>query len=462
MSLLPLAAPAALFLSALLFLTEGALASRKAPSLRKIHLPLFSLLLLLSLVPLLLAAPESLFHGQFLWDSLSRYSGLLLGFSALSAMLLLPGYSRKSEVPGAETAALLFLGNLALLLLSSTTHLLTALLALDAFSFITVLLGGILRDRRSSEGAMKTFFLGLTASLFSLFGLALLFGATGKADIASLVSLSPSPLLKAGLLLFLFSFLFKFAMAPLHSWAPDLYQVAPAPLGAYLSTAPKVGIALFLLRLSPALTPLLPFLGAFVIITVLWGNLCALRQEDLRRLAAYSSVAHSGYMALALLLPSPFRGNALLFYLTVYVIMNLSLFQALSLLPEGPELSPSLENLKGWGKDEPWIAGFLAFALLSLAGFPPTPGFLAKAILFLPALEKGLFLPVGAALLGTLISVAAYFRLFAPIYFSSGSTLKGGDRRGRALLALSSLLLLVLTLWPKGLTLLIKEVFSHV
>ncbi|HEX5034964.1 MAG TPA: NADH-quinone oxidoreductase subunit N, partial [bacterium] len=305
-------------------------------------------------------------------------------------------------------------------------------LGLEILSLSLYALVGFRRyDPRSGEAAFKYFLLGSVATAFLLFGIAMLYGSTGTMDLAKLPqSLSDpalQPIYQLSALLILLGFAFKVAAVPFHFWAPDAYDGAPMPVTGFMAAGVKVAAFGALLRVMQAWAPSvsLPWQKWIVMLafaTMLIGNLVALRQKHLKRLMAYSSIAHAGYLLLgfATLVAGGFRAEAIspiLSYLAVYSLMTLGVFAVLTLLSSrGTEVN-QLEDLDGLADRHPALAAALSVFLISLAGVPPTAGFLAKYYLFSQAIEVGLYPLAIAGILASAISLYYYLAPIVRMYF---------------------------------------------
>jgi NADH-quinone oxidoreductase subunit N len=332
-----------------------------------------------------------------------------------------------------EFYALLIFAGLAICLASSATDLISVYLAMEFLSITSYVLAGYLRNnKKSNEAGVKYFLYGAVTSAVMLYGMSLLYGATGTTDLAGIAQglLAGGETVQwlaiAAMIPLLAGFGFKIVLAPFHQWAPDTYEGAPTPVTAFLSVGSKAaGFAILMRVLLTALgnnvfrfgIGWMAFLMALSIISMLLGNLIALRQTNIKRMLAYSSIAQAGYIvigfiSLALNVESPFLGiNGVLFYLFAYMFTNLAAFSAVIAF-ESATGSTEIADYRGLVKRSPVIAVVLFIAMLSLAGVPGTGGFLAKFFVFGSALQMGLSQTFALALVGILTSVvAAYYYL---------------------------------------------------
>ncbi len=355
--------------------------------------------------------------GLLLQDPVGIFAGVLILVFTFLVFLMADGYDLKAGIREGELYILLALSTAGALVMVTTRHLLVAFLGMEVLSVANYALAGLRRDELSKEASVKYALLGVFASAFFVLGMAFYYGAGGGFIINSRVAAGTSPMAMAGVFLLISALMFKVSLVPFHFWTPDVYQGSPSPITAYFSVVTKVAGFVLLLRLSDfAIHPEFRwFVGTVALLSMVYGNLVALRQRDIKRLMAYSSISHAGYMALALLLGQG-AGWVLLFYLTVYGFMNLGAFSVISSLVE----SNALDDYQGLSRTHPPLAAFLAFFLVSLAGFPPTAGFLGKFLLFSQAGGAGYWALVVVAVLTTLVSVYYYLRVVLYMYMREG------------------------------------------
>jgi NADH-quinone oxidoreductase subunit N len=354
---------------------------------------------------------------------------LMAVFVLVAAFVVLMSlvYAARQDVDLGQLCGLLLLAVAGLMIMVSSTDWLVVFLGLEVLSVASYALTGLRRnDRASSEAAAKYFLMGSFAGAFFVFGLAITFGTSGSLDLASgLVRGAAAPSLPAGtavgLGLIVVALFFKIAIVPFHMWAPDVYEGAPTPVTAFLTIAPKAaGLTVLLRALEPVLgrggVPAAvfgPAVSVAAVLTMFVGNLAALRQTNVKRLLAYSAVAHSGYLLVAVVAGD---GPSLVFYLIAYLFMNAGAFAVLTAVTGDGDGAATLAGFAGLGRRHPALAACLAVFLLSLAGFPPTAGFLAKFYVFSAAVAKGHIGLAVAAVLASLISVAYYLKLIVAMY----------------------------------------------
>jgi len=368
----------------------------------------------------------SYFQRGLALDDLAVFLTLLFLLAVAFVILLSLKYIRQQDANHGEIFGLLLLALSGLMIMTSSSDLLVIFLGLEVLSVSSYALAGLRRKaEKSGEAALKYFLLGSFASAFLVLGLAFLFGAARSLAVPEIVAhfkaASGSPALGlAGLALVLVGFGFKIAVVPFHMWTPDVYEGAPTPVTAFFSIGPKAAGFVVLLRVFMNFwgavssgSALFWALWTISVLTMVVGNLVALRQTNIKRLLAYSSIAHAGYILVAILA----RDQAgLVFYLAAYLFMNVGAFAALiGLSKKGTEYL-EIDDFAGIGFRYPWIGATLSVFLLSLAGFPPTAGFLAKFYVFSAAVRAGLVPLVVIGVLASLVSVFYYLRIIVAMY----------------------------------------------
>jgi NADH-quinone oxidoreductase subunit N len=327
----------------------------------------------------------------------ARFFTVLFAVTAAATLLLSHDFNEREGISGEEYPATVLFALFGMVVLVAATNLLTLFLGLESLSFAFYILVAIDRERSvSAEAGLKYLLLGAIAAAFIAFGIALIYAGSGTLEInpaitgSVLPGATVDPLIIAGWGFLLIGLAFKVSLVPVHLWTPDVYQGGPTPVIAFLSTASKgAALAAFLLLLRGASgleflrTPLwcLSFLSMAV------GNLAALRQENLKRMLAYSSIAQMGYVTLALLTGSREGFAAVVLYVAVYTAMNLAAFGAIASLAGSGGRMEEVADYRGLGHSRPLQGGILAFAMLALAGVPPTAGFVGKFFIFYAAIR---------------------------------------------------------------------------
>lgn len=410
----------------IVLLAEAFMGRRKS----KIHLAMLSLAVLLAAAfscARLWGRNVSAFNGNLRLDNAAILFSLILLLSAVFTVLIAWRWIEKQNAAFGEFYGLLLLALAGLMIMVETSDLLVVFLGLEVFSVSAYALTGLKKnDPRASEAAVKYFLIGSFAGAFLVFGLAVLFGAAGTFEIADIIGavacsngLSVLPLLGFGLVVI--GLAFKIGLVPFHMWQPDVYEGAPTPVTSFFIIAPKTAGFLVLWRLFQSFWPSFPvgkdmifvFLYAVAILTMIVGNFGALRQRNLKRLLAYSSIAHAGYMLIAILARD---GSGLAFYLVNYLFMSAGAFAALAAMTRERREYGDLEDFAGIGFRYPWIGAIFTVILVSMAGFPPTGGFLAKFTIFGAAVREGLTPLVIVGVLTSLLSVYYYLRIVVVMY----------------------------------------------
>jgi len=352
------------------------------------------------------------------------YQVLSCGLTA-GGLLLLSGYSRKRGFERDELYALMLLAGLGMCLLCAALDWIMLFLGLEMLSISLYVVIAAHKDApQAAEAALKYFVLGAVASSFLLFGIALIYAATGETGIAaSLRDASLNGMDGAAMLGFAFILTglgFKISLAPFHLWTPDVYQGAPAPVTAFLSTGSKVAVFAALLRMALSESPLFsmmePVLWGLAALTLVGAPLGALTQPSVKRMLAYSSAGHMGYLFMALLAAPVAGPGPIMFYSAVYGLMDMGAFGAIAALSPRDRDADDIIDLRGMGFDRPYAAGALALCLLTLAGLPPTAGFTGKFFLFESAVSAGYVWLAVIGVLSAIVSVYYYLRVLAAMY----------------------------------------------
>ncbi|MGZ8502258.1 MAG: NADH-quinone oxidoreductase subunit N [Candidatus Limnocylindrales bacterium] len=382
------------------------------------------------------ATTADAFGGAYRLDALTTFLDLLFVAVIAFTILFARDYLAARDLPLAEFAAVLIFAMSGALLISASADLLLLFLGLELMVLPGYILAGFAkRDALSTEGAVKYFLLGSFSSAIFLFGLAFVWGLTGStrvdavaAELARIVAgtAPPSAGLAMGLAFLTTGVAFKIAAVPFHYWTPDAYQGSPTPVTGYLSVVPKVGAFALILRLFVgALGPLredwLVVIVILATVTMTLGNLVAISQDNVKRMLAYSSIAHTGYMLVGLAAwaspNSRIDGlEGLLYYGAAYSFMNLGAFAVVAALQRRRGVSSAIETFAGLGRREPALAILMTLFLLSLTGIPPTAGFFAKAYVILAAVEAGGPAGILAVIAVLNAAVAAFYYLRVVVY----------------------------------------------
>ena len=391
--------------------------------------------LLLALVALVFRADDqqAVFDGMIVADSYASFLQAIFLVTGLLAIAVAYDYLNRMGIDRGEYYPLLLFTISGMMLMSLAGDLIVVFVALELLSLPLYVLAGFARPRPDSEeAAMKYFLLGAFASGFLVYGIALVFGATGTTNLAGIAAelSGGAGLLLVGAVLVLVGLGFKVAAVPFHMWTPDVYQGAPSAVVAFMSVGAKAGGFAALLRIFIAALPDLaaawaPLTMGLAALTMTWGNIAAIVQGNIKRMLAYSSIAHAGYILIALPaanLPAAAPGavSAALFYLFAYLFSNLGAWAVVSAVErlEGGWLQ--IDDYSGLSRRRPGLALAMALFMLSLTGLPPTVGFIGKFFIFRAALEAG---QIGLALVGvltSLISAYYYLRVVVVMYMRPG------------------------------------------
>jgi len=360
------------------------------------------------------------FRGMVVLDPYALFFNIVIGYATGLVLLLSMDYIRREGQEAGEFYILILLSALGMMLMAAAGDLIIVFLGLETMSIALYVLTGFFRNRlEAGEASMKYFLIGAFASGFFLYGIALIFGATGSTNldrIANAVAAGAGrdPMLVIGFGLLLVGFGFKISAVPFHMWAPDAYEGAPTSIAAFIATGSKAAAFASLLRVlltalrgAPLDWPMLMWGLAAISMTV--GNVVALAQQNLKRMLAYSSVAHVGYMLVGVVAGGALGNGSVLFYLLVYTFTTAGAFGAILLLERNGREAVQLADYGGLATRHPLLAVALSIFLLSLIGIPPTAGFVGKFYLFGAAVKSGY---VWLAVIGVLNSaVAAYYYL---------------------------------------------------
>ncbi len=415
--------------------------------------------------------PTGAFNGMIAVDGFTAFlKVVLLGVAVLTTLMSQEYFEGKSFRHG-EYYALMLLTTIGMMVLAAATDLVTLFLGIETMSVGLYILAGLRHDRpRSSEASLKYLLLGAFASGFLLYGMALLYGSTGGktnfSEIATVIAgmgTEKPVILLAGVGLILIGMLFKVAAVPFHFWSPDVYQGAPTPVTAFMSAGPKAAAIAATIRLMGWALPDLsaawgPALWMVAALTMTVGNIIAISQRDVKRMLAYSSISHAGYLLLAVLAAGntsvrESAASGMLFYLAAYYLMNLGAFSVAILVNRARENGDyQLSDYQGLAGQKPIYALAMTVFMISLAGIPPTAGFFGKLFVFSAAVKAGYIWLVVIAVMNSVISAFYYLRLVVFMYMKP-QTAPAGSMRAPAsafVIAFCALTIVVLGLMPGG------------
>ena len=378
-----------------------------------------------------------IFNNMLIFDSFSFYFKSIIIFSTASIIIVSKFSLELDDEYRPEYNTLLLVILLGLFLMTNSVNLIMIYLSLELVSIPSYVLAGILKnDKRSNEASLKYVIFGSFASGLMLFGFSLLYGLSGSLDIYEihdklLLVNNPSVILFS-IILILAGFGYKISMVPFHYWTPDVYEGSPTTITAFLSVAPKAaGFALFLRVFLSVFTEGGSFLSTVPIFNISWpmllavlsaatmtiGNVLALRQENVKRMLAYSTISHVGFMLMAVCTLTPIAINGIMFYILMYSFMNLSAFYMVIYMSNKYN-AEVIDDWKGIAFKNPLLSAFMVLNLVSLAGLPPTSGFIGKVYLFRGLFYDKEFIWLGIiAVLNSVISLYYYFKIVKSMYF---------------------------------------------
>ncbi|MCY4568803.1 MAG: NADH-quinone oxidoreductase subunit N [Candidatus Poribacteria bacterium] len=366
------------------------------------------------------------FNDMFKVDNFSLFFNTIFLVSTILVVLISMSYLGKDDRKQGPYYLLILLATLGMMLMAAGNELIIVFLGLELMSLSLYVLAGYFRDNpASSEAGMKYLLLGAFASAFFLYGIALIYGGAGTTNVPAIAEAitteNKSPLLLAGMFLLIVGFGFKVAIVPFHQWAPDVYEGAPTTIAAFISAGPKAaGFAAFLRIFMEALPNLqVEWSGVVIVLAMLTmtvGNVIAIAQTSIKRMLAYSSIAHAGYVLIGLAAANNDGISSAMLYLLVYCVMNIGAFGAVILAKTDDGESLMISDYAGLGLRKPLLAMFMTIMLLSLAGFPPTAGFVGKFYIFKSAVQAGHIWLVIVGAINTAISAFYYLRVVVTMY----------------------------------------------
>jgi len=400
----------------------------------------------------------SYFNNMMQVDNFSlAFSAVMIGITMLW-FIISPGFFT-DETSKSDHFTLILFALTGGVLMSSFNNMVMLFLGIEILSIsMYILAGSNKKSLASNEAAFKYFLMGSFATGFLLFGIALIYGATGSFDIdvistrLSEGNMNSSVMLFAGILLTMIAMSFKVSAAPFHFWAPDVYQGAPTVITAFMSTVVKTAaIAAFFRLFIHTFTSMAEVWHTALMIisaaTILVGNITAVYQTNVKRMLAYSSIAHAGYMLMAIVSMNTSAPSALLFYAIAYSVSSIASFTIL-LMVSNSTGNDSIESFYGLGKKNPFLAVMTVISMLSLAGIPPTAGFFAKYYIFIAAMENHMIPLVLIAILGSLIGVFYYFRVIVAMFRDGNETEISFVGRYKIVMIIAGILALALGVAP--------------
>ena len=408
--------------------------------------------------------PDVILGGMLVIDSFAVYFKLLVLVAGMLTIGLATGFLERFRYGGGEFSALVLTATLGMFVMASGVNLASLYVGLELMALsVYVLVGYCKLEVKSNEGAVKYFVLGAMSSGVLLYGISLVYGSLGTLDLMEIqTALKAAPqdnlVLMMGIVLIAFGMLFKVAAVPFHVWTPDAYEGAPTPVTAFISVAPKAAaFAMFLRLFAGALAPEIghwrSVLWLAAAMTMIFGNVAALSQDNVKRMLAYSSIAHAGYALMGIVAGTAYGTWSVLMYMLVYTFMNLGAFGLVVLLETRGYAGETITDWAGLSKRAPAAAAAMVIFLLSLAGIPPTGGFMGKLYVFAAAINAGY---VWLAVIGVLMSAVSlyyYFRIVVQMYLVEGEEADAGaematDRWAGTVVLICALVILAIGIYP--------------
>jgi NADH-quinone oxidoreductase subunit N len=372
------------------------------------------------------------FNGMWVVDNYCRFFKLIFLLGTGLTILISIKYLDNEALQHGEYYALILFATLGMMIMASGAELITIFLGVELMSMSLYVLAGYTRARMiSNESALKYFLLGSFATGFLLYGIALVYGSTGSTDIRTIAKFIMTTGFQGhtiimGMALLVIGFGFKTASVPFHMWAPDVYEGAPAPVTAFMSAGPKAAAFAAFARIFMEALPSLQgqwmgLIWIMAVLTMCVGNIIALVQDNIKRMLAYSSIAHAGYVLVAFLAAGELGITSILYYMLAYTFMNIGAFAVITVLAGKGEERVHIQDFRGLGYKHPLAAIAMSLFLFSLAGIPPTGGFMGKFYIFSAAVKEGY---IGLAIIGVLnsvVSVYYYLRVTVAMYMQDVS-----------------------------------------
>jgi NADH-quinone oxidoreductase subunit N len=368
--------------------------------------------------------------GVIVLDGYTVFFNVLLCGIGLLTIMLSSGTAARDRLPAGEYYALMLFSIAGMMMMASTNDLLVVFVALEIMSLGVYVMTGIKRDSPAgAEASFKYFVLGAFSSAFFLYGIAFAYAAAGSTKLDEIgvrvagAALEPDVLVMLAMLLLAVGFAFKVSAVPFHMWTPDAYQGAPTLVTGFMSTGVKAAafaafVRVFLSALEPMRLEWIPILSLIAALTMILGTVVGVAQSSVKRMLAYSAIAHAGYLIVGIVAASTAGKAAILFYLAAYAVTNLGAFGVLAALATHDRPHDDVRDFAGMAREKPGLSALLTVFLLSLGGFPPTVGFIAKWVVFAAALEAGHVMLAVIGVLTSVISVFFYLRIVVQMYMA--------------------------------------------
>jgi NADH-quinone oxidoreductase subunit N len=433
----------------------------------KIILPWFAILVLsssaISAVPALFT-PKVIFGNMLATGGNTAVFYFVIALGAVISILSSVGYLKKYGTLYGEYYILLVSAVLGMMLMAGARDLFMVFAGLEIMSICFYVLAGINRRRASNnEASLKYFLLGSFATGFVVYGIGLIYGASGTTNLLAIASAFPllihSAIFIAGMVLLIIGFSFKIAAFPFHMWAPDVYQGAATTVSGFMATCGKVAAFSVLITVISAVLPgkiynsFQPYFAVIATLSMLFGSIVGIAQTNLKRMLAYSSIAHAGYMLIGLATGTYASASGIIFYLAAYTFMNLGAFGIIALIEGENEINLELNDYAGLSRTNPGLAALMALFMFALSGIPPFAGFFGKYYVFMAAIKGGLTWLALVGVAASSISVFFYLRLVVYMYFKPAKTEIAVEKNytGVFAVSLAAIITVALGLYPQSL-----------
>jgi NADH-quinone oxidoreductase subunit N len=411
-----------------------------------------------------MTASEAAFGGTYLLDPFSVYFKLVFYVACGLGILLAINYLSVEGIHRGEYYALMLFATCGMMAMASAGDLITLYVGLELMALSVYILAGFMRrDNRSNEAAIKYLVLGAFSSGIMLYGMSLLYGLSGTTNLTHILAFlrtadKTNPVIFLSMIMLVVSFGFKVAAAPFHMWVPDVYEGAPTSVTAFMSAGPKVAgfavlLRVFLYTLEPLHDHATVILSGLAVLTMAVGNVMALSQTNIKRMLAYSSIAHAGYALVGLAAGGPEGAASVMLYVAIYAVMNMGAFGIVIMLRKAGERGEEITDFAGLGKTNRTAALLMLIFMFSLTGIPPTAGFVGKFYIFKSAVQAGLLWLAIAGVLFSAISAYFYLRIIMIMYMKDpvGSFELSRSPALAAALAISVIAVIVIGVYPTDL-----------
>jgi len=404
------------------------------------------------------------FGGMIMTGGYASFLEIVFSFAALLTMLLSKNYLEKENIAFGEYYTLILFATIGMMLFASGLDLIVIFLGLELMSICLYILAGFMRKRlKSNESALKYFLLGAFTTGFFLYGIALLYGTSGTTNLSKIYTALPyltqQTMFWVGVSFLIVGFSFKVAAFPFHMWVPDVYEGAPTTVSAFMSTGGKsAAFGAYLLVFIYAFgangtnggEKIRDVIAILSVASMILGNVVAISQTNLKRMLAYSSIAHAGYMLIGLAAGNSLGRSGILYYLLAYTFMQIGAFGVVSIIERQEEKNLEIADYAGLGFRKPFLAAMMSLFMFSLAGIPPMAGFFGKYYIFVAAINAGMTWLAIVGVLASLVSVYFYIGVVVSMYFREQETPQSveASKMGLTALVISSLAIILLGILP--------------